>query len=304
MNVLDKITFEDRAFTVIDHDGRKAVVARELGDALGYSRTGRRLCNYITGKWSNELTHGRDYLVLGSDGIRALRYQGAPPDLVSAKARNLTILFESGVHLCLLKSNRPAGVALRRFLADTLFPAIANGDVFTSKTVPDGTRIALAKVERDVEIARIGAKVEMARIAQLAQEMHAEAALLEAKASLLDAQRLKDGAGGDPIPPELVQPADYLRSSQIADVLGYRLKDDGTHYTYQVTKALKGLAAHGIQGLATSVSRRCVTVKPEGGRYPGFCYHRSLVPKIRAWLMTNDLLPAQIAAKSAKKSAN
>jgi len=130
--------FEGAPLSTIIYRGKPHWGAREVGAALGYSRGGKRLATRITGAWSEELAEGRDYVVVTGEDLAELkrllelgtrevpsRSGDSSTKRVGKRAPNLLLLTESGLHLVLQKTTMPAGVRLRRFLANEVLPQLA-----------------------------------------------------------------------------------------------------------------------------------------------------------------------------------
>ena len=137
MNKLIRLqnVFEDKPLTTLTVHGRPAWIAREVGEAIGYAQRGKRFATKISGDWSNEFIEGQDYQVLSGSELQLFNElwaegTGAGP---FQSNRGLLILFESGLHLALVKTRKPEGVRLRRFLAEQVLPQL----VRTGKYSPD-----------------------------------------------------------------------------------------------------------------------------------------------------------------------
>lgn len=116
--------FAGRPLNVLSIDGRPAWIARELGAALGYSQVGKRLVSRIRGEWSEEFIPGHDYAFLSGANLAAVKDVVAA-DVISPATPSLLVLFEPGLHLALVKTSKPAGRMLRRFIVDEVLPALA-----------------------------------------------------------------------------------------------------------------------------------------------------------------------------------
>ena len=120
--------FEDRPVTTLLYKDRPAWIAREVGEALGYSQNGKRFASRITGEWSSEFRSDQDYAVLtGSEAAllrQSLGSEGTDPVPLRSN-RGVVVLYESGLYLALAKTGKPAGVRFRRFLADEVMPQLA-----------------------------------------------------------------------------------------------------------------------------------------------------------------------------------
>jgi prophage antirepressor-like protein len=157
-----KSCFEDRTLTTLELDGRPCWIAREVGRTLGYEQEGLRFVTQITGRWADELIEGVDYRIVRGEELKAIKEllgtfddTGSvssncvhDPGSVSTKAgvapeldtperfddtgsvpsrvnRQLLVLFESGLHIACLKTTKPLGRKLRRFLATEVLPQLA-----------------------------------------------------------------------------------------------------------------------------------------------------------------------------------
>ncbi|MCK6529683.1 hypothetical protein L6R50_19730 [Myxococcota bacterium] len=137
--------FEGHALVTLVHDGRPCWIARQVGEAIGYALGGRRLVNLIRGEWSAEFEEGKDYDLLTGKALLAVRALPVnDTGCVSLKSNfGLMVLYESGVHLVATKTRRPAGVRLRRFLADEVLPQLArDGHYSPGRTVRAGRIVA------------------------------------------------------------------------------------------------------------------------------------------------------------------
>jgi len=127
MNKLAKITneFDGKNITTITYRGEPAWIAREVGSVLGYAMEGKRLPNKINGDWSPEFVDNKDYLILkGRELIDLKELLQLGTDAVLSCVPSLMLLFESGLNLVLMKTKKPVGVKLRRFLSDEVLPQI------------------------------------------------------------------------------------------------------------------------------------------------------------------------------------
>jgi prophage antirepressor-like protein len=117
--------FEGKTLATLTYQGRPCWIARDIGRVLDYSRDGRRLVAKIAGKWSYEFIEGHDYAVLRGDELEEFKASllvGATGTMPSRYQRSLMLLFESGLHLALNLTFKPAGLRLRRFLMDEVLP--------------------------------------------------------------------------------------------------------------------------------------------------------------------------------------
>lgn len=168
VNEVPVYTFEGHALTVLMRDGRPHFVAAEVGVALGYE-DGSRLTDKITGEWSEEFIAGTDFVKLTGEDLRAVKSvlsqrdsgeSHIPPNRgdVQRTARML-LLTRDGLNLALMKTRKPAGVRMRRWLASEVLPALQQGEMVASSD-PE----ALARAIR----------AEMARQLRTPEAKHAE----------------------------------------------------------------------------------------------------------------------------------
>jgi prophage antirepressor-like protein len=118
--------FNNTAITTYIFEGRPCWIALEVGRAIGYSGNGKGLVDQLRDEWSAEMVEGQDFAVLTSDRLKSfqdLTKEGgySPP----SSANQITVLYETGMWLVLVKTRRPAGLALRRFLVEQVLPQVA-----------------------------------------------------------------------------------------------------------------------------------------------------------------------------------
>lgn len=124
---LEKITseFEGKNITTVTYNGRPCWIAAEVGRILGYARDGQRLVNNITDDWSDEFIKQHDYILLDGEELKEFKKgMEVNTESVSTYSRHLLLVYESGLHLCLTKTNKPIGRRLRRFLVDEVIPQL------------------------------------------------------------------------------------------------------------------------------------------------------------------------------------
>lgn len=147
-----KATFEGHDVTTVVYKGKPCMVAADLGLALGYGSGGRKIKDRLR-EWGDELESGVDYDVLeGQDLADFKALSGVGPKSGPSRAPSLTILYESGVHLVCIKTEKPAGRAFRRWLADEVLPQLMR----TGKYAPDSPNLEarMAAVELGLQQTR------------------------------------------------------------------------------------------------------------------------------------------------------
>lgn len=123
--------FEGSPLHVYLFRGRPCWIAQDVGAALGYTREG---FNAALRDWSDELFDGKDAQTLRGQDLREFKAVTAlEVDSTSSRAGSLTILYESGVDLVCLKTEKPLGKTLRRFMADKVMPGLRRGSLDTGR---------------------------------------------------------------------------------------------------------------------------------------------------------------------------
>lgn len=116
--------FEGTGLTAYTHRGRPCWLAQDIGKALGYASGWRKALD----NWGDELVDGVDIATLRGADLREFKaLSGVSVNSALTTTPNLTILFESGVYVVSLKTEKPLGKKLRRFLADKVMPALRRG---------------------------------------------------------------------------------------------------------------------------------------------------------------------------------
>lgn len=126
-------TFEDTDLITINYKGKPCWIAQDVGRTLGYEGP-TALTDLIRDKWAAEVDEGEDYLVLRGQELKQFKAL-LPPTLHErvSRAANLTLLFESGIHAVCLKTTKPLGVKLRKFLAREVLPEIRESGSYKSE---------------------------------------------------------------------------------------------------------------------------------------------------------------------------
>jgi prophage antirepressor-like protein len=124
--------------TTVEFKGRPIFFVDELAEALGYAGKGN-LADLLRREWAEEVEEGVEILVVTNGDIRTLQKLREANDSVRQTescgddvgeeptrggARKLIVLTEAGVHLVCIKTEKPAGKRLRRWLAREVLPAI------------------------------------------------------------------------------------------------------------------------------------------------------------------------------------
>lgn len=147
--------FEGEPLLTLEWDGKPCWVARQVGQILGYSDDGGRLVKKVLNTWGvcgkdgapPELVEGKDFVRVAGPELEAFKVHisSLVPERSQAYrfAPELIVFFESGLNLALLKSNKPAGAKLRRFLADEVLPQLVRTGQYTPVAAPPTSDAAL-----------------------------------------------------------------------------------------------------------------------------------------------------------------
>ena len=142
------VTFEGHPLSLVTFQERPAFIAREVGAALGYAKSGSRLVEKVHREWSDELIDGKDYIKLTGDALAWFK-ANYPVSTESVDTPthdhvvNLYLLFESGVHAVLLLSRQPRARAMRRWLAEEVMPQLARDGRYSPERQVEQTTGAL-----------------------------------------------------------------------------------------------------------------------------------------------------------------
>jgi prophage antirepressor-like protein len=167
--------FEGRDITTLTYRGKPAWIAREIGEAIGYSQGGKRLATKITGEWADEFIEGHDHVFLTGKELADFRAVFKGTDSARLKSnRGVILLFESGLYVAIAKTHKPVGKRLRRFIADEVMPQIAR----------DGTYLPERQVKDGQFHSRNGSAVDprLAREQRLARQLELEERKFQTKA--------------------------------------------------------------------------------------------------------------------------
>lgn len=182
-----RFDFHGFEFTVLTYRGRPALIARELGEALGYDDRGGRLPKLITHEWSAKFEAGEDYDIVANGNLADLReILGAgssdEPAKISPKARSLMLLYESGVDTVLVRTDKPEGWELQRYLIKNVLPKLRRGQAIVpaGRQLPDPAPAALP--------APPSAELELARERRLEAQAKAQARAAEAESRAREAE--------------------------------------------------------------------------------------------------------------------
>lgn len=151
---LDRFSFDESPLTVVNVRGRPAWFASEIGRVLGYDKDGARLGELVTNEWAADFKAGVDFEIIKNEDLRSLKeltreYRVCGQAPVGVRARACMILFESAVDGVALKTDRPAGVQLRRWLRDEVLPKLRRGEGVPAEAPAKAREVPPAPVNSD-----------------------------------------------------------------------------------------------------------------------------------------------------------
>lgn len=140
------IDFEGWGVQVLTYQGRQAVLASELGAALGYAP---RVLVKTLGQ-DDEFEAGKHHEAVAGeelDALRAVLNKVGTSEVsglfaIPATAPSATLLYPEGIHLLLIKTQKPRGRELRRALAEVLEELRVEGSYTLPSATPSSTTLA------------------------------------------------------------------------------------------------------------------------------------------------------------------
>lgn len=250
MNSLQQICsqFEDHTITTLTYQGRPVWIAREIGVVCGYTQGGKRLATLISTEWADEYIEGIDYLlVTGSElaGLSELLSKGTQ-HVPFENRRGLLLLLEPGLYLALVKTRKPIGKRLRRFLVEHVLPQLARDGRYlpehTAMTESEPVEPKLLDVrrveleERQFQVSEL--RTTLANLEQLgciSPEVQAAIQVCTAEVAL--------GTELTPLKPVVAD--GWLSPSEIASQLGVT--------AHRVGLTITALGLRGVDGLSRTI---------------------------------------------------
>jgi len=118
--------FESNQITQIIFKGQPVLIAKEVGRALGYADDGNSLNKRIINEWSDEFEDGIETIKFEGLQLYELKrlFQPSTNYVLGSNASHLLLLTEKGVNKVLMKTNKPEGKRLRKWLAREVLPSL------------------------------------------------------------------------------------------------------------------------------------------------------------------------------------
>ena len=268
--------FDGHKLTTLDLDGRTAWIAREVGEAIGYAQRGKRFTSQITGAWSDELLSGHDYRVLTGSEVKAFKagiFKGTGSVPLGGN-RGLVVLFESGLHLALVKTQKAAGKRLRRFLAEKVLPQLVRTGRFEAH-VPKAQAVGELREGRlrgklDLEARRVALLERSARaeaVREAARSLHSLAQIDDETLAAYEVYAAELASGLDLTRLKPSAPASWLTPTEIGQRLGLNAYRIGRLITELGLRGDPNLSRFYLNDVGSSSGPvRCYAYAPEAVR--------------------------------------
>ena len=136
---LIRVDFPGQPFAGYYFRGRPCWIASDVGRVLGYAKEGRALINIMRDDWG-EMVAGTDVDTLSGHDLAEFKASlvDGQKNWSSKINRSLTVLYQSGLDMVCVKTEKPVGKKLRRFLVDKVFPSLRDGTlVERPKVIPE-----------------------------------------------------------------------------------------------------------------------------------------------------------------------
>lgn len=138
--------FHGTTIQTLTWNERPCWVARHIGESIGYA-DGGRMVDLIRGEWASEFVEGLDYEMMTGEPLAELkrldmipRATGDHQSTLPVRSARAMVLFETGIHMALMKTHMPLGVGLRRHLSSNVLPQILRTGSYAPTPPPDNLK--------------------------------------------------------------------------------------------------------------------------------------------------------------------
>jgi hypothetical protein len=223
------LEYRGRRVLEIQFNGRRCWILLHLEEAMGYAKGALKAL--MLQDWAKECQAGKHFDTLRGERLKVLRAllkELGKSDLLSSSSPSILVVYEEGLDLILLKTERPIGVELRAVLVDhkVLKQLRETGTATLPGALPPASAPSLTSADLEAL-----ASVVLAKLQPALREVQAAAApaiLLDAKFRRANvASRVKTCVG-------LAQQIDTARSA--------------SSYTTTFYNLLRGVAGFGVMG--------------------------------------------------------
>lgn len=129
--IVKMFEFEGRPFAAFTVDGRPAILAKELGVRLGYANDGSRISKLIRKEWKDSFVEGKHYRIITGKELSDLKHVlELGTQYVPSRSPHIIVLFEEGINMVALKSDKASAVRFQQFLAEKVVPQLVRDGMF------------------------------------------------------------------------------------------------------------------------------------------------------------------------------
>lgn len=129
------VSFGDHRLSIVEMGGRIYMIAKEVGQSLGYGSEGGRLATMVTHEWAAEMKEGIHWLMLTGERlaevILILRKTEDQNGAGWSKARRLLLLTEQGLYRVLMLAGGPVACRFRDWLDSEVLPQLRKTGTYT-----------------------------------------------------------------------------------------------------------------------------------------------------------------------------
>jgi prophage antirepressor-like protein len=167
--------FEDFNVNTVLFDGKPCWITKDIGNVLGYAKKGKGLIELISREWSDEFIKGEHIDILSGQELSDFK---KVLDVVASNATTsapkLSILYEPGINLVCLNTQKPVGKRLRRLISTVVMPSIRKTGTYSLPGVKEDSQ---GTAQFDDQIFHLEKKIEFEKV--VLEKFQSEALLRE-----------------------------------------------------------------------------------------------------------------------------
>lgn len=170
MSDIVSFDFEGVEMMAVTYKGRPAVIAKEFGKWLGYSKDGGKLVSLIGDEWKGYFQAGKHYVILTGKELADFKelLKTTPSYGFVLKGSHAMLLFKSGMYKVAFKSGKPEAEPLIDYVVDKVFPQLeADGRYLPDREVNEAGELvsrgedSLARRDAELALREREAKIEI-----------------------------------------------------------------------------------------------------------------------------------------------
>ena len=150
--------FEDTPIRFFRFKGKWAALAHDVATWLAYEYP-QTLVKNIRGEWSAEFDEGLDYGVVKGQNLKDLKQlvvdlaTSEADSSIGARAPSAMLLYKDGVYAALMRTGKPEGIQLRKWLRRDVFPALEQDGFYAVDRAIGGEVLDLEAEPLDSQLA-------------------------------------------------------------------------------------------------------------------------------------------------------